>query len=142
MPKMAILLIAITLGVFAILTFGAYWDKTGLLTISILPLVIMIMLTEKFLSVHFEFNTKDAWRITLETFFLSVLAYVIVSWDALRLLILAYPEFILLTIPFNILLGRWSGLRLLEYFRFYKVIHKEMEEMDLNNLVKKESDGN
>jgi len=142
MPKMAFLLIAITLAVFMILTLGAYWDKTGLFTISILPLVIMIMLTEKFLSIHFEFSSKDAWRITLETIFLAILAYFIVSWDALRLLILAYPEFILLTIPFNIILGRWSGLRLLEYFRFYKVIHKEMEEMDLNNLVKKESDGN
>ena len=136
MPKLALLIITVSLTIFAMMSFAAYGNYMALINHSILPIVIMVMLSEKFLSIHFEFNKKQAWYVSFETILLSVLAYFIVSWQVLRLFILAYPELILLTIPLNFLLGKWTGLRLLEYNRFSQVIHKEMDE-DFTSLIKK-----
>jgi len=36
----------------------------------------------------------------------------------------AYPWIILLSVPINIFLGKWTGLRLSEYLRFKEVIKK------------------
>jgi hypothetical protein len=42
--------------------------------------------------------------------------------------VLAYPETILVTFPVNLFLGRWTGLRVVEYFRFREVFKHLQEE--------------
>jgi len=37
---------------------------------------------------------------------------------------LEYPWVVLFTIPFNIFLGKWTGLRFSEYWRFRDVLKK------------------
>ncbi|KKQ57906.1 MAG: hypothetical protein US78_C0030G0001, partial [Parcubacteria group bacterium GW2011_GWD1_38_16] len=60
--------------------------------------------------------------LSLETLFISVIGYYIASWPQLIRMILHYPWISLLTIPINIFLGKWTGLRLSEYFRFRQII--------------------
>jgi hypothetical protein len=43
-------------------------------------------------------------------------------------LFLAYPEIVLLAIVVNFGLGRWTGLRVVEYFRFREVFRHLQEE--------------
>ena len=111
----------LTLGV---LTFGGNLRRTGLASVSIIPILIMITLVEKFVAVQIEKGNKTALFLALETLFISILGYFIASWDVLIRFVIVYPWSILLTIPLNILMGRWTGLRLGEYWRFKEVIKK------------------
>lgn len=122
MPRMAIVLTLVSLTIFAMFCAGGYFEKTGLLSISIFPIIIMIILTEKFIEVQIEKGNKEAIWLTLETLALSVISYFIVSWETFKTIILAYPELVLLTIVLNLLFGRFTGLRVFEYFRFRKLL--------------------
>ncbi|MFA6027397.1 MAG: 7TM domain-containing protein [Patescibacteria group bacterium] len=121
MPRMAIVLTLVSLTIFGMFVAGGYLDKTGLLSISIFPILMMIILTEKFIEVQIEKGNKEAIWLTLETLILSIISYLIVSWEAFKTIILAYPELIIITIILNLIFGRFSGLRVVEYFRFRKL---------------------
>jgi hypothetical protein len=82
----------------------------------------MITLVEKFVAVQIEKGGRAAVILALETLFISVIGYYIASWHFLINAILQYPWISLFTIPINVFLGKWTGLRLSEYFRFRQVI--------------------
>jgi len=53
-----------------------------------------------------------------------LIAYFIIGLPALGLFVQKYPLVVLFTVVINIFLGRWSGLRITEYFRFNNLISK------------------
>lgn len=122
LPRMAIVLTAVSLTIIGIFVISALWNKTGFLAVSIFPILIMTILTEKFVEVQIEHGSKQAFKLTIETLILSIASYYIVIWQAFETMILAYPELIFITIIINILIGRFAGLRLMEYLRFRNVI--------------------
>lgn len=125
LPRVAITLSLISFAMFAILIFGGYFQRTGLAAVSIFPLLIMITLSEKFVSVQIEKGTRAALILAGETLLISLIGYLLISWEAFVSFILSYPWIILLTVPFNILLGKWTGLRLSEYFRFARILSQK-----------------
>jgi hypothetical protein len=129
LPRMANVLIAVCLIIFVLFLFGAFFEKKGLMEISIFPILIMVLLTEKFIAVQIERGSKNAAILVVETLILSILCFWLANWHTLKTFILAYPEFILLTLIINIVLGKWTGIRLLELYRFRKVIKNvELDE--------------
>jgi len=124
LPRVAITLTLISFVMIAILYFGASLQRTGFANVSIIPLIIMIVLVEKFVATQIEKDTKTAVLVAIQTFIISLITYYIASWEALNTLILAYPWTILFIIPINIILGKWTGLRLSEYYRFQSILKK------------------
>lgn len=123
LPRMALVLTVTSfavLGLYAIA--GTSLKESGSLVFSVFPILILVSLAEQFVEVQIRLGSREAARLTMETILLSVLSTLIVQWDALQSLVVGFPEVILITIPLNILLGRWTGLRLTEYFRFRKII--------------------
>jgi hypothetical protein len=118
----AITLSIVSLSILGILVLGGIQNRTGLASVSIFPLLIMITLAEKFVATQIEKGTKVALILAMETLIISIVGYTLLRWDALLHIILAFPWLVLLTFIINILLGRWTGLRLTEYFRFHKII--------------------
>lgn len=124
LPRVAITLTVVAFVILAILVLGGYFQRTGLAAVSIFPLLIMITLVEKFVAAQIEKGNKTAFILAIETLFISLVVYAIVSSRFLTVLILEYPWVVLLTIPFNIFLGKWTGLRISEYWRFRDVLKK------------------
>ena len=123
LPRMAIVLTAVALAILFVLLEGAFSGRSGLTSASIFAIVIMITLVEKFIASQIERGRKEAIILTIETLILSVICYWIAIWPWLRNLALDYPFFFILgTILINIILGRWTGLRISEYLRFRKII--------------------
>jgi len=122
LPRIALVLTVVAFTILGVFLAAAQTDQTGLLTISIFPILIMTVMTEQFVAVQIEKGARTAIRLTIETLALSILGYYIVSWDTLKELVLGFPELILLTIVINVLIGRFAGLRISEYWRFRKVI--------------------
>lgn len=121
LPRVAIMLSIISLAILGIMVLGGSLQRTGLTSISIFPLLIMITLAEKFVATQIEKGSRVAFILALETLIISVVGYYIISWDALTDFILEYPWAIFATFLINFSLGKWTGLRLTEYFRFRKI---------------------
>ena len=82
----------------------------------------MITIVEKFVATQIEKGNKVALILAVETLVISVVGYYLASWPLLIKGIVAFPWLILFTIPINILLGKWNGLRISEYIRFREVL--------------------
>jgi len=124
LPRVAIMLTVVAVLILAMLAVGGNMRRTGLASVSIFPILIMITIVEKFVAVQIEKGNKAALRLALETLIISILGYFIASSQTLIRFIAAYPWAILFTIPLNVIFGRWTGLRISEYLRFKEVIKK------------------
>ena len=129
LPKLAIVMTLVSFALFALFGLGAYFDKVGMMTLSVFPVLIMILLTETFVTIQMERGTKEASLLILQTILLALVCYFIADWQWFKDLLLKYPELVFATILINIIIGKWTGLRLFEYYRFRKVIdHVELAE--------------
>lgn len=124
LPRMALVLTSVSLTLLLLLGLGAASasERSSIISFSIFPALILTLLAEDFIAAQFKSGPRTALTVTVWTLLLATLCYFIVSSEIFRTLILSYPEIILLTIPINIILGRWSGLRLTEYFRFRELL--------------------
>jgi hypothetical protein len=124
LPRVAITVTVVALVILGILVFGGSQQRTGLAAVSIFPLLIMITIVEKFVAAQIEKGNKTAVILAAETLIISILGYYLIKWPFLLKAVIAYPWIILVTIPINIFMGKWTGLRLSEYLRFREVLRK------------------
>lgn len=122
LPRVAITLTIVAIVILGILVTGGYLHRTGLASVSIFPLLIMITLVEKFVATQIEKGDKTALILATETLFISLVGYFLARSQTLASILLLSPWIVLFTIPINIFLGRWTGLRLSEYLRFSKLM--------------------
>jgi len=122
LPRMAIVLTVISLAILLLLAVGGYFQRTGLASTPILAILILITLIEKFISTQVEKGARMAAALSIETLIISIAGYYFIIWDVFRSMVLNHPEYILLLFAVNIFLGKWTGLRLREYFRFKDAI--------------------
>jgi hypothetical protein len=118
LPRMALMLTLVSLIIFGIIALSGYLGITSLSQLSIFAVLIMIILVERFLAVQIERGTQESLVLSVETLLISIAGYFILVWQTLQNFIFNYPWVILFIILINIFLGRWTGLRLTEYFRF------------------------
>lgn len=126
-PKVAIILTVVSITLLFLMGVSSIFDITFSRE-TVFILLIMSTLAESFLNMKTEQGLKSAVWGVLETVAAALLCVFIVQWGVFQSMILAYPELILLTILINAVLGRWTGLRLVEYFRFREVFKHLQEE--------------
>lgn len=126
-PRVAIVMTFSTLIILLTLALGTYLGVSSIATIAVFPMLIMTTLAEKFATALGGKGFYAAILLMIETTVVSLICYYVVELHYLQNLILGHPEIILLLLVFNYLLGRWTGLRLMEYVRFREVM-KHTEE--------------
>ena len=123
LPRMALILTSVVLAIFLMFLAGSYLEIGGLLSLSIFPILIMTLVVERFVSAQIEKGDKTAIIITLETLILAVISYYIINWLWLQQVLLHWPILSLfLLFLINLILGRWTGLRITEYLRFRELM--------------------
>lgn len=122
LPRMALVLTNVSISILILLGLGVVAEQTVVLSFSIFPILILTLLAEEFIAVQFTSGARRAATITAWTLVLAICCYYIVSWELFRTIVISYPEVVILCIPLNILLGRWTGLRLTEYIRFRNLL--------------------
>jgi hypothetical protein len=112
-------LIALVSALMAGLTIaGAYLGIGALLNVSIFPMVIMSNVIENFTTTQVELGTREAIRLTRNTLLVCAACYLTIEWTGLQSLVLSYPELLIGVVALEVAIGKWRGLRLLEYLRF------------------------
>mgnify|MGYP006300208863 CR=1 FL=1 len=117
-PKRSLSILFISVFVLAALTLAVSFEFERIVTVSIFPILILMLLGDSIVSVQLTKSIQETILITVTTIALGLLGYVLAVSEPVRNVLLLYPELVLLTIPANIMIGRYFGLRLTEYVRF------------------------
>lgn len=119
LPRMALLLWFVSLGVFGILFLSPFLNLTAIVTLSIFPILILILLVENFIDIQISKSMKEAVSMTLETLMIALVCSFVLQLDFLQKFVLINPEITVLSVAtLDVFLGKFTGLRLLEYKRF------------------------
>lgn len=127
-PKVSFVLAFAALAVFGAIMLAQYLDLTGFSSVSAVALVLLASVAEQFTSILFKKNFKVALLLTIETVLTSILCYLLIAWPSFQQLIIVQPLLVLLTLPINLLLGRYRGLRVREYLRFNEILTENEDQ--------------
>jgi hypothetical protein len=123
LPRMAFILWAVVLGVLGVLFLAPVLKFTDLANVSIFAVLFLVLLAEDFTRVQLGKSVKTALNLTFETLILSLISFLFLTFQPLQKYVLLNPEISLLVIAgADLLLGKYTGLRVMEFYRFRKLI--------------------
>lgn len=124
LPRMALILWAVVVCVLVILFIGPIFGGIDFGNVSVLPLFILILLAEDFIRVQLGKSVRTAVNLTTETLVLAFISFLILSFYPFQKFALLNPETLLIAVAvIDFLLGKYIGLRILEFWRFRKLIN-------------------
>jgi len=121
-PRLGIMLTITSLTMLAISILSAARGSSLSSRVSLFPLVIISMIIERFSVMTEEEGLWSAIKVCIMTLLVSCFAYGVIDSEILGSIVLAFPETQLLVLAIFFIIGRWPGLRLLEYVRFREFI--------------------
>lgn len=123
LPRMALILWFVSFGILGILFASPVIKYGPLLNVSIFPVLVLTLLVEDFTRIQLGKSFKTAFRLTSQTLILSLISYIFLTYAPFQKLVLLNPEIALFsTFVIDIVLGKYLGLRFMEYYRFRKLI--------------------
>jgi hypothetical protein len=117
-PRLAAILIVV-IGLMAFLSVLTH--KLGFergLSVALFPMVILTMTIERMSIVWDELGAFETIKQGVGSIIAAAIAYLIMSIQYVEHLVFVFPELLLIILAATILLGRYSGFRLLELRRF------------------------
>ena len=127
-PKVALSLSIISLSFFIIIGLSLYTNSSMVISIAIFPMLIISTLSEKFISTQSQEGMWSAMIDMIETILVSFFAYFLADLTFFRDLLLSLPELIFLPFIAIFILGKFTGLRMTEYFKFRSILREGAEE--------------
>lgn len=125
LPRMAVLLWVMSMGVFGLMYLATFIGLEAVEQLNIFPILILILLAENFIEVQIGRSKKEAISLTIETVFLAVISSLMLSLDMVQRAAILNPELMVLgVLVFDIFLGRYKGLRYAEFKKFQKLLQK------------------
>jgi len=123
LPRMSFILWAVVVGVLGVLFAAPVIRFPDLANVSIFAVLIMILLSEDFTRVQLGKSARTAISLTAETVIISLVSYIFLTLKPLQEYVLLNPEISLISVAVaDLFLGKYTGLRMMEYYRFRKLI--------------------
>jgi hypothetical protein len=117
-PRLTAVLILVILLMCAVSVVSHQLNVEVGLSIALFPMVIMTMTIERLSIAWDERGAMYAVKQGVGSLVVSIICYFAMSWAPLKHLIFVFPELLLVLFAMTLLLGRYSGYRLMELFRF------------------------
>lgn len=127
LPRLVIILTFVVMAVMAVSVVATRIGLPGAAGISLFPIAILSLTSERFSQTIEESGWREAINRTIVTYIVSAACYLVIAQNDLQMLVAAFPELLLLNIALNMALGSWHGLRLAEYLRFSHLLRKIKE---------------
>lgn len=121
-PKLSAMLTVVVILLISLSLLSVKFAFIDLTHVTLFPIAILTLTSERFSLTIEERGIGKAFFILGQTLFVTAVCYFFMSSLFLQTSFLAFPELTLLVIGLNIWLGQWLGLRVLEIWRFRKVI--------------------
>ncbi len=117
-PRTAFLLSLVVIILISAILAANYQDLVATRYISLFPMVILTGMIERFWTLETEDGIGSSLRTLLNTMIMAGTVALVLSIPALVHHLVTYPETIGLIMALQLLLGRYTGYRLSELFRF------------------------
>jgi hypothetical protein len=120
-PRLTAVLTLVVLVFFFVSLGSASRDFYAGQSIALFPVIVLSMMVERLSVVLEELGLKKGIIQTLSTLIATVVAFVVVTRDSIMYLFSSFPELLLLVLAASLLLGRYTGFRVSEWYRFRKL---------------------
>ena len=127
-PRLAAVLIVVVMlmALVSIIT-----NRLGIergLSVALFPMVILTMTIERMSIVWEERGPYEAFKQGIGSLVAAALAYLVMNYREVQHLFFVFPELLLVLLSATLLLGRYSGYRLVELWRFKVLAHSSSKE--------------
>ncbi len=120
-PRLAAVLIIVILLMLCISIASYRLGFEHGLSVALFPMVILAMTIERMSIVWEEHGAREALVQGLGSLLVATLAFLVMNAEQLRYLVGVFPELLLVVLSATLLLGRYTGYRLTELWRFRSV---------------------
>jgi hypothetical protein len=117
-PRTAFLLSLVVVVLIGLTVLANFRSLSATKYVAIFPMVILTGMIERFWTLETEDGTASSFRTLLQTMFIAATIALVLSFHSLVNHLFSYPEAIGLIMAGQLLLGRYTGYRLSELFRF------------------------
>jgi hypothetical protein len=128
-PRLAAVLIVV---VMLMALVSIFTNRLGIergLSVALFPMVILTMTIERMSIVWEERGPYEAIKQGLGSLGAAALAYLVMRNREIQHLFFVFPELLLVLLAATLLLGRYSGYRLVELWRFKVLAHSASKEL-------------
>lgn len=120
-PRSALILCMVVVGVVGSALIGERSGHEELLIGVLFPIVIMSLLIERFSLTLEEEGLQSALARTFTTAIVIAMVHPVLSQPWLNYILFAFPELLLVVMGLLVLVGGYTGYRLLDYWRFRNI---------------------
>lgn len=125
LPKLAILIWMVSMGVLLLLLMSPVIGLERLMNVGIFPIMLFVLLAETFIEAQITRSLRTSMWMTVETVILAFISYKVMSAPFIQTQVLLHPEISVITIlGLDLLIGKYKGLRIMEIWRFRKLLSK------------------
>lgn len=117
-PRLASILIVVVLTMVGISVLSNQLGFERGLSVALFPMVILTMTVERMSIIWDERGPAEMVRLGVGSLMVAILLYFIMVNSYVEHICFIFPELLLIVLAFSILLGRYSGFRLLDLPRF------------------------
>ena len=123
-PRVSVLLCVVVsfLAVFVVASHRFGWSATR--HVSLFPLVVLTGMIERFWTLEEEDGTRASFLTLASTLLVAACVSFVIGRPALGRFVLAYPESVGLIVAVLLLLGRYTGYRLTELYRYRELLRQ------------------
>lgn len=124
-PRVSAMITLIVIFLLAMIVTASNYGITTTRYVSLFPLVILTFVVERFWTIEAEDSTAASFQTLLGTLAVAVVVSLSLGRPAVRTWMFRYPETLGLVLAALFLLGRYTGYRLTELYRFEDLIKEE-----------------
>jgi hypothetical protein len=117
-PRVSLMLTLIMSLLIGLIVVAHRFEAPTTRYISLFPMVILTGMVERFWALETEDSTVASFKTLLQTMFIAAVIAVVLSWPWLVQHLFCFPEALGLVMAAQLLIGRYTGYRLTELFRF------------------------
>lgn len=127
LPRTALLVWFVSLIIFLLLVISPFFSGlVNLAAVGIFPILVLILLSENFVGSQISLGSSRLMQMTFETILLSAGAAWLMGTNQVQDIVILHPELtIILVALLDIAVGKYTGLRVTEFFRFKPIIDQE-----------------
>lgn len=117
-PRLAAVVIVV---IVIMALFSVFSHKLGFergLSVALFPIVILAMTIERMSIVWEERGPKEAFQQAGGSMAVAIICYLVMTFNLVQHLFFVFPELLLVVLALTLLLGRYTGYRLVELPRF------------------------
>lgn len=124
-PRTAFMLSLVVLVLISAIVAANYEDLAATRYVSLFPIIILTGMIERFWTLEAEDGTVSSFKTLLGTMFIAATIALFVSIPAVLSHMVSFPETLGIIMACQLLIGRYTGYRLSELFRFRDLVSSQ-----------------